>query len=163
MNKIKKVYTAHTWHYRKIVMDDICKFLLGVGIEPINPFYNSDGSSPRAEVRLGDELEAKGIDLWTNAEWVRKIAKLNRTIVERDLNAIDSTDATVAYMQEWSGGTTCEIFYTGHVCHKPVFLITTNLKVAKHPWMIEACNYGGKIFKSLQSFKRYMRKNYANR
>jgi nucleoside 2-deoxyribosyltransferase len=128
-----------------------CKYLI----------RESNGISPRPEDRLGDELEAKGIDVWTNADWVRQVAKLNKLIVKRDIEYIDSTDATVAFMQEWSGGTTCEIFYTGNTCNKPVFLITTNLKIAKHPWMIEACSHNGRIFKSINSFKRFMRKNYG--
>jgi len=161
--KIKSVYTAHTWVHRVIIRDEICPFLQSIGIQTKNPFYGADGIATRTEVKLGDRLETEGVDLWTRAEWISALKKLNKTIVKRDIEFIDSTDAAVAFMQEWSGGTTCEIFYTGHVCHKPVFLITTNLKIFGHPWMIEACSHGGKIFKSLQSFKRYMRKNYANK
>lgn len=159
VEEIKCVYTAHTWSHRVIIRDDICPFLNGIGIETRNPFYETNGITTRPEVRLGDDLETKGVDIWTNTEWVRSVKRLNKTIVQRDLNHIDNSDATAAYMLNWSGGTTCEIFYSGYVHKKPVFLITTNLKIFGHPWMIDACRYG-KIFKSLESFKRYMRRNH---
>lgn len=156
---IESIYTAHTWNQRVIVRDDICPFLNSIGIETRNPFYEPNGISTRPEVRLGDKLEAEGIDIWTNTEWVKSVKRLNKTIVKRDLDKIDNSNAIMAYMLNWSGGTTCEIFYTGYVNKKPVFLVTTNLKIFSHPWMIDACRYG-RIFKSLESFKRYMRRHH---
>lgn len=157
----KSLYTAHTFTERKFVRDVICPFLQKIGLETENPFYNPDGTVRRGrpEVEIADQMEA-GIDPRDNVKWMKSVEKKSTGIVDKDLALIDKTEGIVAFMQQWSGGTTCEIFYAGRVQKKPVFLITGNAGIYRHPWMVEACKHGGKIFKSFRAFKRYMRKKY---
>jgi len=156
----KSLYTAHTFSLRELIRDDIVPFLHSIGIRTRNPFYDENGIAHRTEVRMADELQSKGINPATDENWWKLVKSESVNIVERDISWIDECDGIVALMQEWSGGTVCEIFYTGYICKKPVFLITSNPAIFKHPWMIESCKYGGKIFKTLHSFKKWMRKRY---
>ena len=156
--KIKTLYVAHTFVYRHFVKDKLCKFLHKIGIDTNNPFYLKDGSTVRPEVTLADKMEIEGIDPDTNKAWLNMIKQSSESIVTTDLQLIDKSDGIVAFMSSWSGGTTCEIFYTGFVRKKPVFLISNNISIYRHPWMMESCKYG-KIFKSYEAFKDYMRKN----
>jgi hypothetical protein len=160
---LKSVYTAHTFVYRAFIRDKLCPFLQSLGILTENPFYNPDGSvrEGRPEVVIADQMDA-GIDARDNISWMKLVKKKSDDIVTNDLGLIDGVEGVVAYMIEWSGGTTCEIFYAGYVQKKPVFLITSNASIYRHPWMVEACKYG-KIFKSYQAFKKYMCEQYGNK
>jgi len=163
MREIKSLYSAHTFSEREFVRDKLCIFLHKIGIRTINPFYNEEGIATRPEVIMADALQSKNIDPTRDSKWWKMVKAQSTIIVKRDLEYIDQCDGIVAYMQEWSGGTTCEIFYTGYVHHKPVFLITGNSKIFNHPWMQQSCLHGGKIFKSYLTFKRFMKKKYGKK
>jgi hypothetical protein len=157
----KSIYTAHTFTERALVREKVCPFLQSLGIRTENPFYKPDGTvrDGRPEVEVADAMEAS-LDPRDNINWMKSVKRKSDDIVTNDLNLIDSVEGIVAYMMEWSGGTTCEIFYAGYVKKKPVFLITAHAGIFRHPWMVEACKYG-KIFKSYRAFKRYMRESYV--
>ena len=156
MEKIRSIYTAHTFSERHLIRDKLCPFLQKIGIETKNPFYNPDKTvrEGRPEVEIADSME-KGIDPRDDITWMSRVQRKCEEIVSNDLKLIDASEGVVAYMQEWSGGTSCEIFYAGYVKQKPVFLISGNSGIYKHPWMNEACKYG-KIFRSLNAFKKFM-------
>ena len=122
--KRTKAYIAHTFSHRKYVRDTLIPVLHEVGIATRNPFYEVDGTTRRPEIKMADEFEIRGIPVEKNPDierWLLMVRKNTRNIVKRDMGYIDRTDITVAYMTAISGGTTCEIFYTGVILKRPVF------------------------------------------
>jgi hypothetical protein len=158
-------YLAHTFIHRKYVKEVVTPVLLTIDIDTRNPFYEINGTTKREEVRIADMCETKGITINDDPEmkkWIESIRKNNRTIVKRDLGFIDKTDITVAYLTLISAGTTCEIFYTGVILKRPVFLLTDNPEVINHPWYIYSCRYG-KICKSLEELILELKKRYGKK
>lgn len=171
MKKPKRLrfYIAHTFEERQWVRDEFIPALQKMGIETVNPFYNADGSykEGRPEVRLADEIGMKG-RFWA------AVKKKHANIVEVDLGLIDGCNGVIAFMAEGTTGTTCEIFYTGGVFKwlasqkkipkkylkpflgKYVFLVTTNSRLLKHPWLNYTCT---RIFKTSRSLRRYLKKH----
>lgn len=124
-----KVYVAHFLHMRHMIRDIFCPKIQSLGIETLNPFYNSDGS-----IRV-DRPEVKLIDDGKMEEYGITSSKLSENIVNRDLENIRSCDGLVAYIQEASIGCAMEIFYCAKWCRKPVFILTSE-RYSKHPWLI---------------------------
>lgn len=142
-----KVYIAHTFKHRKFVKETLCPLIYELGIKIINPFYEQNGTTKRKEVEMADKMETQGIQQThsgypDNDEWIQMLRTNDNKIVTRDLNFIKETDFTVAYMTDISCGTTCEIFYTGYILNRPVFLLTDNPAVYQHPWIISSCKKG---------------------
>lgn len=147
--KTIKAYLAHTFVHRQYIKGTVTPVIRALGIVTRNPFYEDDGSSKRPEVRFADELDIQSgipdkIDFTDKKtlDWMTMVKRKNARIVGRDLKFIDNTDITIAYMTDISAGTTCEIFYTGVIHSKPVFLMTDNPKIAQHPWIIRSCKKG---------------------
>lgn len=172
-NKRYRFYIAHTFEERHFVRDEFVPALQAMGIETVNPFYNTDGShkEQRPEVKLADEMGTTG-RFW------KAVRKKHISIVEVDLGLIDGCDGVIAFMAEGSTGTTCELFYTGGVFQwlasqkkipkkylkpflgKRVFLVTTNSRLLKHPWLSYTCE---KMFKTPKSLRRYLKKHVVTK
>jgi nucleoside 2-deoxyribosyltransferase len=144
-----KAYLAHTFGLRHYIRDEVTPKLVEIGIDVRNPFYNRDGSITRMEVKIADEMNEKGVNPRKAKEWMLKVKRKKSYIVHRDLKMVDNADIVIAFMDNWSGGTTCEIFYMGVIKDRPVYLVTNNYPdIYLHPWMNYACRRG-KIVKSL--------------
>jgi len=169
-----KAYLAHTFKHRKFVKDILTVRVNALGIQTRNPFYEPDGSTKRKEVTLADKAEIDGLstsDIAKQAEktedvnadvkrWIRMIRCNSKRIVQRDLSMIDRTDFTIAYLSDISAGTTCEIFYTGTIKRRPVYLLTNSPEVYEHPWIIYACRYG-KICKTIEELIGALKRKYG--
>jgi len=159
MMKIK-AYIAHTFSLRHYIKDEVIPKLIELNIEPLNPFYKSNGNPSRIEVKIADEMNDKGIDPRQAKEWMLKVKSKNRWIVKHDISMIDKSDIVIAFMDNWSGGTTCEIFYMGVIKDRPVYLVTSKYPdIALHPWMVYATKRG-KITKSLDELLNVLRRKY---
>lgn len=158
-----RAYLAHTFSHRKYMRDVLTPELLKIGIVTRNPFYEVDGNTKREEVKIADMFEIKGITANDDPEtkkWLESVRKNNRGIVKRDLSYIDRTDITVAYLTAISAGTTCEIFYTGTILKRAVFLLTNNQEIINHPWYIYSCRHG-KICGTLEELILELKKRYG--
>lgn len=165
-----KAYLAHTFKHRKFVKDNLTSRVNAIGIQTRNPFYEPDGTTKRKEVALADSAEIQGLstsDIAKNAKgdadkekWMRMVRCNSRKIVTRDLRFIDNTDFTIAYLTDISVGTTSEIFYTGVIKRRPVYLLTDNPEVYEHPWIIYACKYG-KICKTIDELVKILERKYG--
>lgn len=164
-----RAYIAHTFKHRFYVRDKLTPKIHALGIATKNPFYEPDGTTLREEVRIADEADIQGLgerpsngysEIATTKEakekWIRMIRSRSKKIVPRDLGFIDTTDLTIAYMTDVSIGTTDEIFYSGVMKRRPVFLLTDNLEVSSHPWILHSCRFGkvcrteGELIKALK-------------
>jgi len=155
-----KSYLAHTFSLRHYIRDEVTPRLIEISIEPLNPFYKRDGSTARMEVKIADEMGVKGIDPRQAKEWMLRVKSKNKRIVATDLKMIDKADIIIAFMNSWSGGTTCEIFYMGCIKERPVYLVTENYPdIFLHPWMVYACRKG-KIVKSLDELVKVLKRKY---
>jgi len=157
-------YIAHTFGERHFVRDEFIPKLHKLGIETINPFYNSDGTwmERRPEVRFVDEGGE-------SAEWAKIVKSKSVNIVDTDLDLIRKADGIIAFMPEGSTGTTCEIWICGGVfkwlekigysieefLNKPVFLVTTSSRLLMHPWLKYATV---RMFRSDEAFLKYLKK-----
>jgi len=165
-----KAYLAHTFKHRHHVRDVLTARVNSLGILTRNPFYESDGTTKRKEVTLADNAEIEGLstsDIAKQAEqdkdkakWIRMVRSNCKRIVTRDLAYIDHTDFTIAFLTDISAGTMCEIFYTGCIKKRPVFLLTDNPEVYQHPWVVYSCRKG-KICKTLEELMGTLKRRYA--
>lgn len=160
-----KVYIAHTFKHRKFVKETLTPLIHKLGIETKNPFYEQDGTTKRKEVAIADEMEIQGLKQThsgypDNNKWIQLLRTNDSKIVARDLHFIERTDFTVAYMTDISCGTTCEIFNTGHILKRPVFLLTDNPAVYQHPWIIHSCRKG-KICHTVEELIKALKKQYG--
>ena len=164
-----KCYLAHTFGHRKYIKEVLTPKVNALGILTRNPFYESDGSTKRVEVALADKGDIQGLstsDIIKSQEtkdqkkWTKMVKKNSKKIVTRDLEFIDRTDFTIAFLTELSKGTSDEIFYTGVIKRRPVFLLCDKPEIANHPWVIYECRFG-KICKTLDELMRVLRKRYG--
>lgn len=167
-----RAYLAHTFKHRKYVKEKLTPFVNAIGIETRNPFYEQDGSTKRKEVELADKAEIQGLstsDIARQAisqddkekqKWIRMVRANSSRIVPRDLHFINTTDFTIAYLTDISCGTVNEIFYTGVIKRRPVFLLTNNPEVYEHPWIIYSCRFG-KICKTEEELKQALKRKYG--
>jgi len=155
-----KAYIAHTFGLRHYIRDEIMPKLIEIGIEPLNPFYKKDGTTSRIEVKIADEMKENGVNPRQAKEWMMKVKGKNKRIVLNDIKMINKSDIVIAFMNNWSGGTTCEIFYNGVVKEKPVYLVTENYPdIFLHPWMVYSCRRG-KIVKNLDELIKVLKRKY---
>lgn len=152
-----RAYLAHTFKHRKFVKEVLTPRINALGILTRNPFYETDGTTKRKEVQLADSEMSSETE---NERLIRMIRSGNKIIVPRDLGYVDRTDFTIAYMTDISAGTTSEIFYTGVIKRRPVFLLTDNDLVSNHPWILYSCRRG-KICKTLDELIRTLKKRYG--
>jgi hypothetical protein len=168
-----KAYLAHTFKHRKFVKEVLTIRVNAIGIETRNPFYEPDGTTKRKEVELADKAEIQGMSTSDIAKasqeddnkkelnkWITMVRHNDKKIVRRDLAFIDRTDFTIAYMTDISAGTTCEIFYTGIIKKRPVFLLTDSIEVSMHPWISYACR-NGKICKTVDELLKSLKRKYG--
>lgn len=164
-----KCYLAHTFSHRKYIKEVLTPKVNALGILTRNPFYESDGSTKRVEVVLADKGDIQGLstsDIIKSQEtkdqkkWTNMVKKNSKKIVTRDLEFIDRTDFTIAFLTELSKGTSDEIFYTGVIKRRPVFLLCDKPEITNHPWVIYECRFG-KICKTLDELMRVLRKRYG--
>jgi len=169
---IVRAYIAHTFKHRKYVKEVLVPKINALGIITKNPFYELDGISKREEVKLADKSDYQGLSssevaknvMTKNDKDKQKLISMikhnNKTIVPRDLGFIDRTDFTIAFMTEISKGTSDEIFYTGIVKRRPVFLLCSNPEVYDHPWFNYECRLG-KICKTEEELLRVLKRKYG--
>jgi hypothetical protein len=165
-----KAYLAHTFGHRKFVKEVLTPKVNAIGIMTRNPFYESDGSTKRPEVAMADKADIHGLSTASDiakssqckeqAKWTKMVVKNSEKIVTRDLEFIDHTDFTVAYLTELSKGTSDEIFYTGVIKRRPVYLLCDKPELSNHPWLIYECRFG-KICKTLDELLRVLKKRYG--
>jgi hypothetical protein len=167
-----KAYLAHTFKHRKYIKEKMTPLINAIGIETRNPFYESDGSTKRPEVALADKAEIQGLstsDIAKQAQnpeekdkqkWIRMVRAHSGKIVPKDLHFINRTDFTIAYLTDISCGTCNEIFYTGVIKRRPVFLLTNNPEVYEHPWILYSCRFG-RICKTEEELKKALKKRYG--
>jgi hypothetical protein len=164
-----KAYLAHTFKHRKFIKDVLTARINAVGIQTRNPFYEPDGTTKRKEVKFADEMEINGStsdiakESLTDVDKEKRIRMIRRNskkIITRDLGFIDRTDLTIAYMTDISAGTTSEIFYTGVIKRRPVYLLSDRPEVYEHPWLIYACKHG-KICKTIEELIKTLEKKYG--
>ena len=167
-----RCYLAHTFKHRKYVKEKLIPLVNAIGIDTRNPFYEIDGSTKRPEVALADKTEIQGLstsDIAKQAQntddkdkqkWIRMVRSHSGKIVPRDLHFINGTDFTIAYLTDISCGTSNEIFYTGVIKRRPVFLLTDNPEVYEHPWMIYSCRFG-KICKTEGELIKALKRKYG--
>lgn len=168
-----KFYIAHTFGERIFVRDKLIPKLQKLGIETINPFYESDGSwkEARPEVRMADQMAEGGIEPERASKFIKRVRANYENIVDTDLDLIYEVDGVICYMPEGSTGSTCEIWtcggvfkwlekrgYVNHLLEqftdKPVFLITTSSRLLMHPWIKYACR---KVFRSPSALLKYLK------
>lgn len=156
-----KTYLAHTFGLRHYVRDVVTPRLREIGMDTFNPFYKNDGTTVRPEVKIADEMAEKGIDPRQASDWMKRVKGKNKKIVKDDLRMIDKCDIVIAFMNEWSGGTTCECFFMGVMKERPVYLVTEKYPdIYEHPWMNYACKRG-KIVKSLDELIKVLVRKYG--
>lgn len=167
-----KAYVAHTFKHRKFVKEVLTVRVNSIGIETRNPFYEPDGTTKRKEVEIADKAEIQGMstsDIAKAAQneeskdlkkWMMMVRHNDKKIVTRDLRFIDHTDFTIAYLTDISAGTVCEIFYTGVIKKRPVFLLTDSVEVSNHPWISYACR-NGRICKTVDELIRALKRRYG--
>lgn len=165
-----RCYLAHTFKHRQYIKNVLTPKLNSIGIDTKNPFYEPDGTTKRSEVALADKAEINGLSTAEIAKqsnqdkekekWILMVRSNNKRIVQRDLHFINQTDFTVAYLTELSAGTCCEIFWTGVVKRRAVFLLCNNPEIFMHPWIVYSCRTG-KICKSEEELIKTLRKRYA--
>jgi nucleoside 2-deoxyribosyltransferase len=178
-----RCYIAHTFKHRKFVKEVLTPRLHAIGIDTKNPFYEPDGTTKRPEVALADKADIQGLSTSDIAKdvskvsksngyseislqekekekWIQMVRAKNKQIVKRDLHFINGTDFTVAYLTDLSAGTCCEIFWTGVVKKRPVFLICDNPELTMHPWIMYSCKKG-KIVKNIDELIRVLKRKYG--
>jgi nucleoside 2-deoxyribosyltransferase len=165
-----KAYLAHTFKHRKFIKEVLTPKINALGIKTKNPFYETDGTTKRKEVALADQTDCQGLSTSDIAKqspqdkekekWIQMVRANNKLIVQRDLHFINTTDLTIAYLTEISAGTCCEIFWTGVVKKRAVFLLTDNPEVFMHPWIIYSCRKG-KICKTMDELLRALKRRYG--
>ena len=130
---MRRYYFAHPFGSRAIIRQKELEWESRYDIEIVNPF--SDLS--RNDVVALDEgrITRRQLD--------------HHLIVNRDLVAIQSCDAMIAYIDgSPSKGTPMEIFYAWQF-HKPVYLIVTDGD-QDHSWLIVTCE---EIYLSFDEFE----------
>lgn len=170
-----KAYLAHTFEHRKYVKEILTPKIHAIGISTRNPFYEIDGTTKRKEVMLADKADIQGMadkdqhnilrsvpadkekDL---QKWIRMVRRNSKKIVTRDLGFIDRTDFTIAFLTKLSKGTSDEIFFTGVIKRRPVFLLCDNQELCDHPWMIYECRFG-KICKTENELLKALKRKYG--
>ena len=80
-------------------------------------------------------------------------------IVQRDLRDIRACDLVLARMDAPSIGTAIEIWQAYYVEHKPVILVSQNIKLREHPWLQVACT---KMFAHLDIALDYIATRWAD-
>jgi hypothetical protein len=159
VNAQVRAYLAHTFKHRHYVRDILTPKVHALGITTRNPFYETDGSTKQKHIQIADEKESKGLKV--DYLEVCKMANMtSTTIVTRDLAYIDRTDFTIAYLTDLSKGTSDEIFYTGAIKRRPVFLLCDNPMLCNHPWLVYECRFG-KICKTEAELIKALKRRYG--
>jgi hypothetical protein len=154
-----RAYLAHTFCHRHFVRDELTPKIHALGVATRNPFYEPDGTTKQKHIQVADEIETRG----GKADYLKVCREANMSkvqIVKRDLGYIDRTDFTIAYMTTLSKGTSDEIFYTGVIKKRPVFLLCADPLLREHPWLVFECKYG-KICATEEELIKVLRKRYG--
>lgn len=147
----RKLYIAHRIIDRKYVKE-LCFKLQRIGIETLNPFYNSDGSwkEDRPEIKKIDEGKLDPYYIRTRKKAVQ--------IVTGDLQLIQEADGVIAYISQASLGTAMECFFCSWILHKPLFVISE--KYFKHAWIMTLAT---ERFKNEEQFIRWYKRKYRSK
>lgn len=140
-----RLYLAHPLELRKEIREIELRIEEAIGIELVNPFYDSDG---RDDIHRID-----------NGELTRDSLVLDyKRIVEKDLGVIDSCDGIVAYIKkgQYSIGTICEMWDTVNCGRIPVYVVSPDC--CRHPWVRYATTTSeGAAFRCWEDFEDYFR------
>lgn len=143
MKRKMKLYLAHNLEKRHEVRKLELEIEREFDIELHNPFYDS-----------GQREDIINLDNNKSANEIRNQLSLAEceAIVDRDLNAIDNSDGTVAIFLDGCGiGTCLEMAYTRD-CNK--LLIFISEKYYNHPWIRIYADYR---FKTIDEFKIFLK------
>lgn len=143
-----KLYIAHPILIRKKVREEEFKIEKEIGIELINPFYDTY-----------ERKDIEKIDKGLMTEWDRRLNY--KKLVEKDLKAIDNSDGVIAFIEKdvFSIGTYMELWYA-QTKQKPIYIITSTCTT--HPWLkYVVYKTKGKIFKNTEFFIKYWRKRHG--
>jgi len=141
---MKHYYLAHQLKHRFLVREIELQLEKKFNIELVNPFY--DGK--RRDIQKLDKGNFKRTDF---------SLKDAKKIVENDLKAIDRSDGIVSIIIDIESiGSYMEIFYGYHVLHKPVYVISPDVKIRKHIWIKSNST---KQFSSITNFEKWLKRN----
>ena len=130
---MKRYYFAHPYATKEIVRGKELEWESRYDIEIVNPFFDLN----RDDVTALEELRITRRQLDCN------------TLVQKDLIAIQSCDAIIAYISgDRSIGTPMEVFFSWQL-HKPVHAIVT-CGEDDHPWLRRCCE---EIYLSFDEFE----------
>jgi hypothetical protein len=146
MKRKLRLYLSHTIGIRKDVREWEKYLECKYDIELINPFYDLGRSIPVERLDSGE---------------IEPYSDMNETlaneIVTRDLNAINSSDGILAYVDCASVGTSMEIYHCKQLLMKPVLIYIKNKKLAKHPWLLhfssDMCNSMSDVERQIKQLK----------
>lgn len=127
------------------------KFLKSIGHEGINPLkkYAVPAKEKRkVEQAIVDAMrEGQGIDV--AREYLR------RRIINPDYDLIDESDGIIAFIPNYSVGTSAEIGYA-YRCGKPVYAVTTMSHNKWSGWFVALTTLIFASWDDLKKFLRYM-------
>jgi hypothetical protein len=155
-----RAYLAHTFKHRQYIRDFLTPKIHALGISTRNPFYEPDGSTRQSHIARADEYEKQTGMPADYQKVCKEVNQSAQTIVKRDLRYIDHSDLTIAYMTDLSKGTSDEVFYSGVIKRRPVFLLCTDVRLCLHPWLVYECRFG-KICHTEEELIKELRKRYG--
>lgn len=151
-----KFYLAHNFNDRFTVRKTELRIESKYHIELFNPFYDAD----RYDVRQLDKL---GVTRKQVHERMRKFTiKHCMELVERDLDTIRHCDGLLTIITAPSFGTAMEIIMCAYIYRMPVYIITRNKFIRRHPWlryMVYISN--GEMFNGVRDFEKWLKKNQS--
>lgn len=152
-----ELYLAHPLNRRKEIRKIQVRLEGKYNISFVNPFYNN--RYEREEIERLDNLKYKKDKNAYKDSW--DVATCHH-IVDVDLELIRKSDGVLAYLITPTIGTAQEIFVASYIYRIPVYVITKDYK--NHPWIVSLVERsGGKIFKNLTGYKKYLEQTVGER
>ena len=141
INKKIKFYLAHSLLERKKIRRIEEQLEQELGIELINPFYDTN------------RMDIQKIDKGRRVPFSKKSDY--KKIVEGDLKLIRGADGIIAFVgKKLSVGSMMEIFYAARILkNKKVYLVIQNKKIRYHPWLVYCAD---EIFTSVNELKEFL-------
>ena len=144
INKKIKFYLAHSLLERKKIRRIEEQLEQELGIELINPFYDTN------------RMDIQKIDKGRRVPFSKKSDY--KKIVEGDLKLIRGADGIIAFVgKKLSVGSMMEIFYAARILkNKKIYLVIQNKKIRYHPWLVYCAD---EIFTSVNELKEFLEKS----
>ena len=143
---MRKLYLAHPFPSRKRMRVWELRIEKKLGIEFLNPFYDSEQRTLLHQLNEGTI---------TVEQYYNHPLMTPKVCIERDLGLIKEADGILACIDgNVTVGTIMEIVYAATVYKKPVFIVVTNGK-EYHPWLRY---HATELFTSLKEFSRWLKR-----